>query len=447
MKLLTAPLLLAIALPGAGLLAQAPASDPAPAADPAQVGAQAEPQGEPEGQEAAPKTEAQGQRNPNERKVPDGVVDPETGLVGPNAQPEITNKGKVIPEGCWFDKIHLDYGKHVENTVETLRDKFEFVNKTGKEQRILSLLTSCKCQRIKVKVGGESVTLERKQDMTLKEPIVVASGAKGVIEMDFDVSGGAGRRVGDIRLETTDPAMPSMVLTAEATLTPAYKVVPETVQLGSMDPSEKRDWEVKVHCLIRDDWKVVRADSVMPEGMKVTAIEPSKENGKTVYTIKGSYGPGLSHGAFGGYLLFHTDSEKHKVQVIVAAEVKETVKLEPRFFSLRSFPRSTPPTKAVYLWAIDGTAISVEEANVVSLRGAKKEDVVIRIVPPEAGSKEMVEVPFQRDKIPANRVWKVEFTLKKGFKGRGAVRGEIEVKSKSSKMPLRFKFNGFPRGR
>ncbi|PIE22375.1 MAG: hypothetical protein CSA62_12770 [Planctomycetota bacterium] len=421
MKLLIAPLLLAITLPCARLFAQAQETPPKPA-QPAKV-------------------------NPAEKKIPEGVVDPKTGLVGPNAQPEVTNKGKPVPKGCWFKKIHLDYGKHVENTVETLRDKFEFVNETGKEQRILSLMTSCKCQRIKLKVGDKVRTLARKQDQTLKEPVTVPAGVPCVIEMDFDVSGGAGRRVGDIRIETSDPAMPSMTLTAEATMTAAFKVVPEVVQLGSMDPSEQRQWEVKVHCLIKNDWKITRPDSVMPEGMKVTSIEPSKVEGKTVYTIKGSYGPGLTHGAFGGYLLFHTDNEKHNVQVIIAAEVKETVKLEPRFFSLRSFPRSAPPTRAVYLWAIDGSEISVESAKVLKLRGVKEDDLIVRVIAPNKNSKEMLEVPHQQKMIPANRTWKVEIALKPGFKGRGAVRGEIEVKSKSSKMPLTFKFNGFPRGR
>jgi hypothetical protein len=369
-------------------------------------------------------------------------------VTDPNAPPKPirTNKDKPIPEGCWFKPIHLDFGEHFEHKVETVRGVYEFVNATGQDQEIRSLLTSCKCQRLKFKVNGKELVIARKGDMSLKAPIAVPAGAKGRIEMDFDISGAAGRRTGDIRLETSDPKMPSMVLTAEALVKPAYEITPARVDLGQMDPSEQREWQVKVRCLVRKDWKILRADKVMPQGMAVTSIEPVEENGEKHYIIKGTYGPGLSDGAFGGYPLFHTDDDKQPVQVMIAAIVKQQVKMAPRFFSFRSFQRSSPPSEQVFIWSADGKSIVVDRVEVTTVRGASKEDVGIELIAPVKDSKEMIEVPHQREKMPANRVWRVRVSMKPNFKGRGAVRGTISVFSKAAKVPLTFKFNGFPRG-
>ena len=166
-----------------------------------------------------------------------------------------TNKDKPIPEGCWFKKIHLDFGSVVENTKEKETDEYAFENKTGKDQLITNFTTSCKCQNVKFFINGIEVKYKRKAtpDQPLVAPIKVPKDAKGKIIMTLDLSGAASERIAEIRVDTTDPNMPSFTLTSEAKLLSAFTVEPEVFDLGQMSPMQKKDFVFKVRSNIVKD--------------------------------------------------------------------------------------------------------------------------------------------------------------------------------------------------
>ena len=279
----------------------------------------------------------------------------EDGAPGSGAAPVITeeasgdpvvgsNKDRKIPDGCWFNPIHLDFGTFVENTKQIFKGTYKFENKSKDPQKITNITPSCKCQDLDLYIKGKKVVLERKNDPSraLKNEILVPPGAKGRIEMTFDVTNDSGTRTGDIRFDTSDPAMPSFVLTCEVDITPAFVVDPGVVQLGIMSPNEKKEWSVKVRSsYYKDDaWKITKADAIMPKGMIVSSYERKKDDIGVYWEVRGSYGPKLDEGAFGGSVVLHSDHEEHKILVQVIAEVKQKSDLTRKILEFKPFDRN-----------------------------------------------------------------------------------------------------------
>lgn len=367
-----------------------------------------------------------------------------------------TNDGRTPPEGCWFEKIHIGFGKKTESTeAMRLKGEYKFENKSGSDQEITVLSSSCKCQELKLIVNGKEQAIERKLDVeqSLKKPIKVPAGAKGSLELVFDVSGGAGQRSGHIRVDTTDPKMPTFNLTCDATVDPAFVVEPGEVFLGKMAPVEAREWTVKVRCMLEGDWEL-EAKPLEPValGMKVKSVERGKDERGDYVEIKGQYGPDLEEGAIGGNLLFKTDRDGRNVMVSVRAEVQAKVVLTPGFFTLNRFQRAKGAERTVYIWPTDleNDDLDVERIEIVS-SNFKGDGVQFNIVAPPAldpqkGPQE-VQIPRREQAVPAHKLWRIEVVAKPGIELQSGRRLSVMAKVHfrgAGMVPKSFRFNGFP---
>lgn len=412
--------------------------------------------------------EQQGKASPPVGQGPAGQ-DPATQAPPPaqsgNGQPVVvTNKGRPIPKGCWFKKIHHDFGSFVEGEGDPnheagqpatlLAFEYEFKNLSGKPAQVTSVVPSCKCQRLAFLLGDREIVLERKDEIQqrLKKPIKVPAGAEGKILMHFDIAGGPGVRTGDIRVDTTDSGMPSCTLTCEAKVTPAYEITPPVVTLGMMGPMEEKKWSCNVRCLVRKEWRVIEALPPIPHGLRVRSIERKKDAAGLYYAISGTYGPNLEEGAVGGNLLFKTDNAKQNFMLEIRAQVRETVQMTPIFFSFASFPRNEPQERTIHLWPTDledpKAALDVDRVEIERSTVPKK-FLTFEIVPPAARvpdkAREMVMIESRQKEVPADKLWKVKVRLEKDVPGRLVrVKARVLLKGKGM-VPKNFQFNGFPR--
>ena len=363
---------------------------------------------------------------------------PATGLDGVQGEPQkgeavttqpgsvvgigATNKGKPIPKGCWFKKIHLDFGSVVENTKEKDTDEYPFENKTGKDQLITNFTTSCKCQGVKFFINGAEVKYKRKPtpDQPLVEPLKVPKDAKGKIVMSLDLSGAATERTAEIRVDTTDPNMPSFTLTSEAKILAAFTVEPEIFSLGSMSPMEKKEFVFKVRSnIVKDDkWKITEKDPVLPGGLFIDAMERKTDDKGFHYEIRGHYGPGLPQGAMGGDVIFKTDDERHNIMIRVTADVQYRVVVDPRLAVMGAF--SNKAAKEVVCHVIPnkiGDEIHVTGLNIYK-SSHPKDSYTVKILPPDKNSTETLKLPGMQNGVPLNSVWKVVITTKPGIKAK-----------------------------
>ena len=365
-------------------------------------------------------------------------------IPAPTPTPYPTNKGKKIPEGCWFKKIHIDFGTFIENSRENITGEYPFENATDDPHQIRNIIPSCKCQKLRLFIAGKEVRLERDNNLNLKAPITIPPHSKGKLVLTLDLSG-SGKRIGDIRIETTDPRMPSFTLTAEALLKSPYELSPPIVELGTIVPTAKVSFTVTVRNTLKKDWKIVKVNEAMPPAMKVDKIERKKdEKGGVYYVIKGTYGPNIPEGSIGGTILFHTDDPKNNFQIEVRAQVAEKVELFPSFWTFDRFPRSEPQEKVVYIWPTnESEKMTIDRVEV--LRAILPKDYYeLKIVPPKKGAKADYQLIEGAGKIPLHRTWKIIVRVKKGVPGR-VVRLKCAVYFKEEGfVPKVFHFNGFP---
>ncbi|MCB9919498.1 MAG: DUF1573 domain-containing protein [Planctomycetes bacterium] len=368
------------------------------------------------------------------------------------------NEDKPIPEGCWFKKIHISFGKQTESTEPIrLKGEYEFENKSGADQEITLLTSSCKCQELELFVNGEKQSLEKKLDVqqSLKEPIKVPKDASGTIKLVFDVSGPAGQRSGFIQVNTTDAKMPTFNLTVDAAIDAAFLVEPPIVDLGKMSPVEAKPWSVKVRCMLDGAWELSEKplDPITP-GMSIQSVDVGTDERGKFYEIKGVYGPNLDEGALGGNLLFKTNRDGRNVLVGVRAEVKSKVHLTPGFFSLNRFKRADGCEDTVYIWPNDiaNEEIAVDHVEVVE-SNYKEGGIEYEVVPPTPldPAKGVVEVEIPRRTeggIPAHKLWRIRVHVKPGLELEGVARrlsSTIKVHFKGDGMvPKTVRFNGFP---
>ena len=365
------------------------------------------------------------------------------------------HRNKPIPDGCWFKKIHHDFGKHYESSKEkVLKVSYDFTNTTGKPQKISAIVPSCKCQQIKLVINGKEQNLTKKSnfDDQLKTPIEVPAGAKGKLEMGFDIGGGSGLRTGDVRFDTSDEKMPSFAVTCEASILPAYELDPGIVDLGTMAPTEFREWKVKVRCNVRKDWKIKSALEPHPAGMVIGKIErKTDEKGAIFYEISGKYGPNLEEGAAGGNIIFATDDSAQNLLVEVRAQVRERIKLSRSFVSFKSFLRNKAQEQSFFVWPSDyldpKSSLKPTRVEIVTST-IPKDFVVFEIIAPKTdGELKDRKVPGVYDPLPAAKVWEIKIKLKAGVPGRGRIGVKCKLHFEGEGLvPKNFRFNGFPRG-
>ena len=330
------------------------------------------------------------------------------------------HRNRPVPEGCWFKKIHHDFGKHYETSKEKyLTITYEFENKTKQAHKVYAIVPSCQCQEIKLSIAGKTPSLAKKSnfDDQLKTPIEVPAGAKGKLEMKFDIGGGSGLRTGDVRFDTTDEKMPSFAVTCEATILPAYEVEQGVIDLGIMAPTEERKWKVNVRCNVRKDWKVKSALEPHPAGLKVESIErKTDDKGKVMYEISGRYGPNLEEGAAGGNVLFATDDSTQNLLIEIRAQVRERIKLSRSFVSFKSFVRKKAQEQSFFAWPSDflDPKSSIKPTHVEIVSGSVPKDfVAFEIIAPKADKLKERKVPGVYEPLPAAKVWEIKIKLKK----------------------------------
>ena len=385
-------------------------------------------------------------QNPGQNPGPDGVqgTPPGDGSVdGEQAQSQpasvvglgTTNKGKPIPEGCWFKKIHLDFGSVVENTKDKDTDEYPFENKTGKDQQITNFTTSCKCQSVKFFINGVEVPYKRKPtpDQPLVAPLKIPKGAQGKLVMSLDLSGAASERVAEIRVDTTDANMPSFTLTSEAKILPAFTVEPELVDLGQMSPMEKKEFLFKVRSnIVKDDsWKITEENPVLPSGLFLDSVTRKTDAKGFYYEIKGHYGPDLPQGAMGGDVIFKTNDDRHNIMIRVTAEVQYRVAVTPRMAVMGAFPNKKAKQVTFYVLPNKiGDQIHLTGVNIYK-SSHPKDSYTIEIVPPVKDSRKMLELKGIQDPVPANTVWKIVVTTKPGIRAKTfRVKGRLKFQEK-----------------
>jgi len=380
--------------------------------------------------------------------VQQGPVQEGSGQPAPLPPPP-TNKGKPIPEGCWFKVIHLDFGEVVENTQEHFEGEFPFENNTGEDQQITAIVPSCKCQGLQLFIDGKKVEIKRKPtpDQPLEEPVSVPKGAKAKIVMKLSLEGGPQLRIADIRFDTTDPAMPSFLLTCEAKITAAFKVEPDPCELGTMSTMEVKHWSFKIRNNLRADgnWKIEEQDPVVPAGIHVERVAKAKDETGPHWVVEGTYGPDLPQGASGGNIVFKTDDPLHNVMVRITAEVKQKAVLWPGFLSLGNFPRKEAQVRTFYLFPANGVQnVSVKNIEVFK-SSCDKEWYEVKIVPPAKDDTSAAKVDGLPAEVTNDKLWRIEVHTKAGIPGR-VFRLKANVHLNGAGFATKsFWINGFPK--
>lgn len=277
----------------------------------------------------------------------------------------------------WFAATHADLG--VGSGV--VRGTLEFRNPQGHAVVWRGLTGNCACSKATVHVGGGRYELRHQpvanQLVRIEPPaegpeqvvpvaeIPIPAGAAGRVEVELNLNGIVGTKQALLDIHTDDPAMPHARLTFAATAAARFQVSPPEVPLGSMRWDETRAFEVTV---VADavDWRILRMEDV-PAG-KATWTR-STVDGRTAWTIHGSYGPLTAQQAGATQWTFHTDLDGGATfEVRLLAEVVQPISVRPgKFLGLGLVAPGAVVEREFTLAASDGKDLRATSVGFASL--------------------------------------------------------------------------------
>jgi|688.fasta_scaffold288468_2 hypothetical protein len=254
--------------------------------------------------------------------------------------------GVTLPAGgnAWFPTTIKDLGTYF-GTGEAV-GTFTFKNPSSTTVDWRQLTGSCQCAKAIVRVGGRTYELSSKptpnqltrvtkvpgqpDQVERVQQIAIEAGAEGEVEVHLDMNQITGPKQASLDIHTSDQALPHMKLSFTATGAQLFAVSPTEVQLNKMVWSESREFTVTVASPMQKQWSILRMDA--PKGFAAT-WERTEADGKTTWTIRGTYGPVDSDSQGGGVLTFHTDVQNGaSFPVRVAAFIQGPLEMKPGGF-------------------------------------------------------------------------------------------------------------------
>lgn len=354
--------------------------------------------------------------------------------------PKTGQPGVQLPAGgnSWFPATNKDLGTYF-GTGEAV-GSFPFKNPTNTAVDWKQLTGSCQCAKAIVRVGGRTYELSSKptpnqlmrvtkvpgqpDQVERVQQISIEAGAEGEVEVHLDMNQITGPKQASLDIHTSDPALSHMKLNFNATGAQLFTVSPAEVQLNKMVWSESREFTVTVSSPIQKQWSILRMDEV--KGF-TTAWEKAEADGKTTWTIRGTYGPVDADSQGGGTLKFYTDVQNgSSFTVRVAAFIQGPLEVKPGGFLPYGLVRKgTAGKKEVVFEPNDDT--DLQATSLVFEKLSVPADTVVARTRKD-GKKLIVEVEIT-DKAP-----------------KGMLKGELVVNlNHPAVKDKRIMFNGFVR--
>lgn len=269
---------------------------------------------------------------------------------------------------------------------DQVKGDFAFRNPRDHAVQWRKVSASCACSHVEVRVGERRYRLrpkpleihelvateDGKVDRRPVEEIPIAAGESGVLEIHADLRGKPGRKVLTVDVHSTDADEHQSRLRLDVQRDAAIVVSPASIQLGVMGRDERRDFSFLVRSPSRRDFRI---DLVGPPPKGMT-IEPERtqQDGRTVWRVRGTYGPIAKGAGQGGTLKFATDIPAMTgFSVRIDADVRDLVTVSPGFLSLGRISKKNGKRTEVVFRATDGTDLAVEALQVVGATAAAKQ--------------------------------------------------------------------------
>lgn len=340
----------------------------------------------------------------------------------------------------WFDKLRLDLGTFLGDEKAT--GKFAFRNPTGAEQKFTNVVGSCSCTRAVFKIGERVYSLdkepvanslhrlEKRDGQEVKERvshITINPGETGEIEVQMDMHGVRGPKEATLSIQTSDQATPQISLAWAAVGAIYFEVNPPDVHLNEMTWNDKKDFQFEISSPLKEDFNVTGHDD-LPQGVKL-AYEKTTRNGRAVWVVKGTYGPGVDERANGAVLNFKTDLDGKKVEARLVAFVKGPLTVDPGgFISLGFVPINETKSKVIKITPSDDFDLKADRIEFEDLQVPKGSEDKLTAVPSKDGKTLIVTL-----------------TVAAGMP-RTTIRGKLKVHLNHPMAPMKeFLFNGFVR--
>ena len=389
----------------------------------------------------------EGVQPPVERKMgdPTGVEvkgDPnhgQTHVVAPTPVPPIDFKSPEPNE--WFERTRLDLGTYYQD--EQAVGRFKFKNPRAAEQRITSIQQSCACSKALVHVGdkrtyeinntpqaGAIWRVGKKADGTDDRErvsfITVGAEESGEVEVHMTMGGIQGAKDATIDLHTSDDKLPAAKLLFRATGAVFFVIDPPEWHLNEMTWSDKREFRFEISSPIEKNWEIVAMDPIASKKMEAT-YEKEMRGDKTVWVVKGTYGPGVDERDSGGQITFRTSVRDKTVTCKVSAMVKGPLEMKPGgFLNLGVIPAGKGKSEKITL---------IPNGD-FDLQATKLE--------PDRVSVEPGMVSFASSKDQKSLV--VELSISPEVKKNTVVRGTLKIHLNHPACPLKeVQFTGFVR--
>lgn len=375
---------------------------------------------------------ARAQEGVHEAKVDAGVVDAKI-LPGAGAGLQESN--------AWFEKARAELGTFFND--EKAVGKFSFKNPTQVEQTLTNIVGSCACTRAEFRIGDRIYVLDKEpvanslhrvtkiEGKEVKERvshITVGAAEAGEVEVQMDMHGVRGPKDATIDMQTSDTETPHLKLSWRAVGAIYFEVNPPDVNLNEMTWNDKRDFQFEISSPLKEDFNITGHDPLGP-GVTINSTEKITRNGRAVWVVKGSYGPGVDERNNGATISFQSDIENRKVDARVIAFVKGPLTVEPGgFIALGYIPLDGSKSKTVKIIPTDDFDLQAVKIEV--------EDLQV----PDGYADKLIITPSKDGKALV-----VEIKVAEGMP-RTTVRGKVKITLNHPAAPLKeIMFNGFVR--
>jgi hypothetical protein len=312
----------------------------------------------------------------------------------PNTFPPLVKSTQpVTPDekNSWFKQTSLHLGTHFQESL--LTGEFEFQNPNAADNKITNVLPSCGCTSSWFEIEGKTIPIAK----PFEGEVVVPAGKACKLKVQMDMKGYVGVKEADIRVQTNDPNMAFVSLKLRAEAKVFFEVNPETVNLGELHYSDKREFAVNVTSPHAKDWKITRFEGLPPK-MTVTP-ERIVEGDRVRYVIRGTYGPGIEEGTGGGSVTFYTDVENKKFEVRVSGFVVGPLQVTPgTFLAFGNVPAGTTKKLDVEFLCKDGNhKLKITNVEFMNLQNGSTENFDYEVAEKDEGKKLVLSVRIKEN--------------------------------------------------
>lgn len=276
-------------------------------------------------------------------------LDQLSGAAGEWARQEAAAREHKRRNQGWLQPVELDLGERPAGAK--VIGTFNFRNPTSTRQTVKGISSSCGCQKVVLQIGETRHEIPKSG----MEPLVVEPGAEGKLEAHIEIPDRDGTVFTEVRIETTDPDVPSVRVGVK--VVPVREFIVESggspqrsIDFGIMSYTSQRDYEFIVKSRDKKPF-TIEEHTVLPEGMHLTYAPVDSQ--KTVWKIAGHIGPRLKVRGFNGIVQFETD-RKQGFDIAVYALVIPPIRVEPAtalMFGIVSAKKGK--TKPLALTAVD----------------------------------------------------------------------------------------------